>query len=638
MCGIAGFLNWPLATGRASSVVSAMARVLAHRGPDGEAIWNSPEGALHFAHRRLAVIDLTETGRQPMVSADGRWTICFNGEVYNFQALRADLEASGTRLRGRSDTEVLLETIARLGLEPALARCEGMFAFALWDGVRRQLHLVRDRVGVKPLYWVKQGNGLAFASELKALRVLPGIRFDLDPTQLDGFLRFGYCAAPATPFVGIFKLPPATILTASADGVIKTQIYWSAWEALARPEDQRSDEDLIDALDALVERAVRLEMVADAPLGCFLSGGVDSSLVAALAQRVSSRSLKTFSVGFEDPEIDESAHARAVADHIGSEHHAIRISAANAAAIVPMLPAMYDEPVADMAQIPTYLVSKLARTEVTVVLSGDGGDELFAGYERYWIAERLWRRISFAPQGVRKMAASVLCATPEPVTAAMASLAQLGMSSARARARFTRLASALEASSHIGAYAATVSLWPDRAALGVSPGSLPQAWAEAKFIDPTRAFRLIDLHTYLPDDVLAKVDRASMAVSLEARVPLLNHRLIEFSLALPARVMRRDGRGKWLLRQVLARYAPRALVERPKQGFSVPMAGWLRGPLKLWADALLAESALAESGLFNPKPIVRRWREHLEGKADWSFALWAVLSFEAWRRHWRDES
>lgn len=631
MCGIAGFLNWPMPEAGAAPCAEAMARALTHRGPDDSAIWRSEEGALYFAHRRLAVIDLTPTGRQPMTSADGRWTICFNGEIYNHAELRARLGGDGVSLRGRADTEALLESVARYGLEAALAAAEGMFAFAVWDAAERRLFLARDRAGVKPLYWLRQGKGFAFASEIKALRALPGARFELDRVALAEFLLYGYVRAPETMFAGVRKLEPGAILAVGADGSVSSRRYWRADGAAQ--DDTRSDADLTDALDALVRRTVRQEMAADVQVGCFLSGGVDSSLVAALAQQSSAGRLETFSVGFDDPSIDESAHARAVAEYIGARHHALNVDAAAAAEVLPLLPEMYDEPLADMAAIPTYLVSKLARSHVTVALSGDGGDELFGGYERYWVAERVWRRLSAAPGPARRMAAGALAHTPEALLGLAAQVVQPGLSRRHARARFARLIAALAARRPADVYRATTSLWLDPGEILLDAPQEPAPdWPSAASV--VTAFQLQDFGAYLPDDVLAKVDRASMAVSLESRVPLLNHGMIAFAFALPDHVKRRAGRGKWLLRQVLARHVPADLVERPKQGFSVPMAAWLRGPLKHWADDLLDEAALAQTGLFTPGPIAKRWREHCSGVADWSYALWAVLTFEAWRRHW----
>lgn len=632
MCGIAGFVDWP---GAEAALGDAMGRALTHRGPDDHGIWVSPEGGAVLAHRRLSILDLTPTGHQPMTSADGRWTIVYNGEIYNHPALRTELEAEGVRLRGRSDTELLLEGAALWGLEATLARAEGMFAIALWDERERTLLLTRDRVGVKPLYWMRRGAGLAFASELKALRLLPGADFSFDPAGLAHFFKFGYAPGAETLFAHVRKLEPGTILAFKNGAAPSITRYWDAWAHIGT-RSTADDADMLAELDALVRGSVGQELVADVPVGCFLSGGVDSSLVAAVMQAQAGGKVKTFNVGFDEPGMDESAHARAVAAHIGSEHHEIRLDAKGAAEIIPLLPEMYDEPVSDMAAIPTHLVSKLARSEVKVALSGDGGDELFAGYERYAVAEKVWRRLAWAPRGARQLAAHALRAAPAGMIAAAARAAS--MAPERGVRRVQRLSAALDDASPLTTYEATVGLWVDLGEVLNTPDlTRAAAWtrAEASGLDPVLAFQLIDLTTYLPDAVLAKVDRASMATSLEVRVPLLNHRLIEFALGLPAHARMRGGQGKWLLRQLLYKYVPQALVDRPKAGFSVPIGLWLRGPLRAWAEDLLSETALRESGVLNAAGVSRRWREHVEGRADWSYPLWSVLMFQAWRRRWQ---
>ena len=634
MCGIAGLLNWPAASAEASLALGeAMARALTHRGPDDHGIWRSPDGAAVFAHRRLSILDLSPTGHQPMSSADGRWTVCYNGEIYNHPALRQRLEQAGAALRGRSDTEVLLEWVGRWGLEETLHALEGMYAFALWDNAERRLHLVRDRIGVKPLYWMKQGAGFAFASELKALTLLHGVRFAIDRRGLSLYFKFGYTPSPTTIYENVWKLEPGATLTVAANGEPRITRYWDAWD-YARPDPARDDESLTDALDALVLRSVGQELVADVPVGCFLSGGIDSSLVSAVMRQLAGAPVKTFNVGFDDPNIDESAYARAVAHNIGSDHHEIRLNADMAREIIPLLPDMYDEPLSDMAAIPTYAVSKLAREYVKVVLSGDGGDELFAGYDRYHAAERVWRRIGWAPHAARRLAASALRATPLGMVAAAARMAS-SPEPLRAPRQLQRLSVALDDASPLSAFTATSSAWLDPAdAVQQTSGDLPEVWSRARASAAASMlqFQMIDFHTYLPDDVLAKVDRASMATSLEARVPLLNHKLVEFALGLPAEARVRDGESKFLLRKLLYKYVPRALVERPKRGFSVPMAAWLRGPLRDWADDLLSESTLRQSDVLRADVIAQRWREHRRGEADWSYPLWTALMFQDWSR------
>lgn len=611
----------------------AMARTLTHRGPDSAGVWLSPDGAAVLAHRRLSIIDLSPAGHQPMTSADGRWTISYNGEIYNHATLRKRLDAAGAALRGRSDTEVLLEWISRWGLAEALAAAEGMFAFALWDARERRLHLVRDRIGVKPLYWTKQGAGFAFASEIKALTLLPGARFALDRRGASLYFKFGYTPSPTTIYENVWKLEPGAILTVASGETPRIERYWDAWD-YAQPSEARDDAALLGELDQHVRRSVGQELVADVPVGCFLSGGVDSSLVAAAMRQLSGAPVKTFNVAFDDPTIDESAHARAVAAHIGSEHHEIRLDAASAREIIPTLPEMYDEPLSDMAQIPTHLVSKLARQHVKVALSGDGGDELFAGYDRYHIAERVWRRLGWAPHGARRLAARALRAAPAGMVAAAARLSA-SPEPLRAARRLQRLSVALDDASPLSAYVAAASTWLDPAeVLTHADAELPDAWRRARASNAASMlqFQLIDLHTYLPDDVLAKVDRASMAVSLEVRVPLLNHKLVEFALGLPPDARVRGGESKFLLRRLLYQYVPRALVDRPKRGFSVPMAAWLRGPLRDWADDLLSDAALRQNDVLRADIVSQRWREHRSGAADWSYPLWSVLMFQDWSR------
>jgi asparagine synthase (glutamine-hydrolysing) len=618
-----------------------MIGTLPHRGPDGEGVWVEPDGHAALGHRRLAIIDLTPTGAQPMASANGRFVVTYNGEIYNYPHLRESLERDGVRLVGRSDTEVMVEWIARRGLESFLAEAEGMFAFAAWDRRERRLFLVRDRVGIKPLYWLRRGGILAFASELKALHRLPDWQPEIDRDALTQYLRFGYVPAPRSIFKDVAKLEPGRFLT-WAGGESQIQRYWDPVAVVTKGHaavHPRRNEEILDAVETEVERSVRQEMISDVPVGCFLSGGIDSSLVTAMMQKAAGRPIKTFSVGFDDPDIDESQYARAVAGYLGTDHVEVRVSAQDAQNVIPMLPTMYDEPLSDMAQLPTYLVSKLARRHVTVALSGDGGDELFGGYERYRIAEATWSNLSRVPGPARSMARAFLQGPPAPIVAATAH--KLGLASSResAQRRLARLAEALEGQSPMEVYRAVSSLWTDAGDIvigGREPPLPAYDPALARELDPVARFQLVDLCTYLPDAILNKVDRASMAVSLETRVPLLNHKLIELAFRLPLSARRQGGVTKWALREVLYRHVPRALVERPKKGFGVPVGEWLRGPLRAWADDRLSESALRGPGLFDPAPIRRRWLDHRDGIADWSYPLWAVLVFQDWHAGWRD--
>jgi asparagine synthase (glutamine-hydrolysing) len=635
MCGIAGFLNWPGLSGQAAGAMGArMADTLTYRGPDDAGVWSDPSG-ITLAFRRLAIVDLSPAGRQPMRSADGRWTIVFNGEIYNHKRLRAELDG-GVSFVGHSDTEVLLEWIARRGLEDALDHAEGMFAFALWDSHEQRLLLVRDRIGIKPLYWMRQGTGLAFASELKALRQLPGARFEYDKAGVSHFIKYGLIPAPATVFTTVRKLKPGTIVVFESGAPPSEIRYWNASDYVWAGA-EHDEGEMLAALEGHVRRAVGQELVADVPVGCFLSGGIDSSLVAATMQGLSSKPIQTFSVGFDDPAIDESAHALGVAKHIGSEHNFIRLDAATAADIIPTLPDMFDEPLADPAAIPTYALSKLARSKVTVALSGDGGDELFAGYDRYGLAERVWRKLAWAPDGARKLAGHALRAAPSDVIAAVATLAARPDAQGDVR-RARKLSAALMDATPIATYDATLARWPDLNEIMREPDfSLPLPWrrAQARELPLPLAFQLLDLEAYLPDNVLTKVDRASMAASLEARVPLLDHRFVEFALGLPPEARVRDGQTKWLMRQALYKLVPQDLVERPKRGFSVPIAEWLRKPLRRWAVDLLAPSSIAAGGVLNAELVTRCWREHSDRRADWSYPLWNILMFEAWRQRWK---
>ncbi|HZB37754.1 MAG TPA: asparagine synthase (glutamine-hydrolyzing) [Beijerinckiaceae bacterium] len=642
MCGIAGIAGGPGSAGaRSESVLRSMIGSVRHRGPDGEGIWVDPQGGAALGHRRLAIIDLTPTGAQPMVSADGRFVVTYNGEIYNFLRLRDSLYRDNVRLVGTSDTEVMVEWIARRGLESFLSEAEGMFAFAVWDRRERRLFLARDRVGIKPLYWLLHDGFLAFASEIKSLHRLPKWQPEIDRDVLAQYLRFGYTPAPRSIFKGVRKLEPGTFLNYLAGREPEIRRYWDpvavATEGLAATR-SLPDREILDLVESEVERSVRQEMISDVPVGCFLSGGIDSSLVTAMMQAAAGRPIKTFSVGFDDPEIDESGYARAVANHLGTDHVEVRVSAEDARNVIPMLPEMYDEPLSDMAQLPTYLVSKLAREHVTVALSGDGGDELFGGYDRYRVAEATWAKLSRVPGPARSAARSFLQGSPGPIVALTAY--KLGFASSRqsAQRRIARLAEALDGRSPMEVYRAVSSLWTEAGdiVIGSREPFLPIYDPElARELDPVARFQLVDLCTYLPDAILTKVDRASMAVSLETRVPLLNHKLIELAFRLPASARRRGGMSKWALREVLYRRVPRALVDRPKKGFGVPIGNWLRGPLRAWADERLSDAALRETDLFDPAPIRRRWLDHRAGVADWSYPLWAVLVFQDWHAAWK---
>lgn len=652
MCGLTGFFEPSAQTdaGRLRVIVESMAGTLHHRGPDDAGAWVDEVAGLALGFRRLAIVDLSHEGHQPMISASGRYVIVFNGEIYNFRDLRRELEGSpptaGPAFRGSSDTEVLLAAIERWGLPAAISRTVGMFSFALWDRRERRLSLVRDRLGEKPLYYGWVDGRFLFGSELKALAAHPSFAAaaEIDRGALALFLRHKYVPAPYSIYRGIAKLPPGTIATVSAQdlGCMPTPVpYWTARgvaESAAADRFTGGEREAIDRLDSLLRQAVALQMVADVPLGALLSGGIDSSTVVALMQAQSWRPVRTFTIGFQEPGYNEADHAKAVARHLGTEHTELYVTPAEAREVIPRLPTLYDEPFADASQIPTFLVSQLARQSVTVALSGDGGDELFGGYVRHLTGQRLWDRLRPIPRGVRRAAARGVSLVPAPLWDAAVELARPVVPiEVRRRLRAERvhkLARLVEAESLESLYRHLVSDWHRPATIVEHAAEPPTALTELgrwpSGLDPTERLMFLDTVSYLPDDILVKVDRASMGVSLEARAPFLDHRVVEFAWRLPPSMKIRDGQGKWPLRAVLDRYVPRNLIERPKMGFGVPIGPWLRGPLGEWAESLLAEDRLQREGFFNPAPIRRRWAEHRAGKRDWDAQLWNVLMFQAW--------
>lgn len=646
MCGLTGF--WETAARRNEDAlcrtVQGMAETLRHRGPDDGGEWADAQAGIALGFRRLAIVDLSPAGHQPMASASERYVIAFNGEVYNFGALRQELagQNAAPAFRGRSDTEVMLAAIEAWGLEAAVKRFVGMFAFALWDRQERVLHLVRDRLGIKPLYYGWAGGALLFGSELKALRAHPAFHPEVDRDVLTLLLRHSCIPSPYSIYKGVRKLPPGTILTLRGPGAAEPVPYWSVRDAAAAGLADPfcgSEAEAVDGLDALLREAVGMRMVADVPLGAFLSGGVDSSAVVALMQAQSSRPVQTFSIGFREAGFDEAPFAREVAGHLGTDHTELYVSPEDAQAVIPALSDVYDEPFADSSQIPTFLVSQLARRHVTVSLSGDGGDELFAGYNRYFAGRSLWNRVGWMPHALRRAAARALTAAPPRTLDALAgqlnpvlprSLRHGGISS-----KIAKTADLLRADCPDAMYETLVSHWTDPASVVLGAGGEPPTalTGEHRWTGPsdfTQRMMYLDLMSYLPDDILTKVDRASMAVGLEARVPLLDHRVVEWAWRLPLSLSLRGGQGKWLLRQVLYRYVPREMIERPKMGFGAPIDAWLRGPLRPWAEALLDERRLRDEGFFDPAPIRARWAEHLSGRRNWQHHLWDVLMFQAW--------
>jgi len=647
MCGFAGLLT----DGQSidvEAVVSAMTETLRHRGPDDDGVWIDASAGVGLGSRRLAVVDLSPSGHQPMASASGRYVVAYNGEIYNHVALRRDLER-GFRFRGRSDTEVLLAAIERWGLLGALKRSNGMFAFALWDRQERRLHLVRDRMGEKPLYYGVVGNTLVFASELKALRAHPSFAPEVDREALASFLRYKYVPAPRSIFRGIRKLPPGSLvsLAQGMSNLPEPIRYWSFAEVVDRGIGEATTVDAPEAgaeLDALLRDAVRIRMEADVPLGAFLSGGIDSSTIVALMQAQSADPVRTFTIGFHDATYDEARHAKQVAEHLGTDHTELYVTADEAMAVIPRLPGIYDEPFADSSQIPTFLVSELARRTVTVSLSGDGGDELFGGYNRYVWAPQLWRRFGRFPPVVRRAFVAALLSIPprgwDAVGRGLSPLVTARMKQRNQGEKLHKLARSLRSEDADGMYLSLVSHWQDPSRLVVGGGSDGRVSTDDDGPgDMELAARMmyLDSVTYLPDDILTKLDRATMAVSLEGRVPYLDHRVVEFAWRLPLRMKVGEGRGKWILRQVLHRYVPPELVDRPKWGFGVPLGTWLRGPLRDWAESLLNEGRLRREGFLRPEPVRRAWNEHLAGRRNRQYELWDVLMFQAWLESIRSE-
>lgn len=653
MCGIAGFWDAEHRFGQevGAAALRCMTGAIAYRGPDDRGHYQQADAGIALGHRRLSIVDLSPEGHQPMASASGRYVMVFNGEVYNHNRLRPELQGAGVRFRGHSDTEVMLAAIEHWGLEAALARFIGMFAFALWDRHARSLTLVRDRLGIKPLYYGWVGGVFVFGSELKALTAIPSFANPLNRGALALQLRHNYIPAPHSIYRDIYKLMPGTLLRVD-ESLVRTpadvdrltarvQVYWSARAVAEAGVGNRldlDDDDAVVELDRELRDAVALRMEADVPLGAFLSGGVDSSLVVALMQAQSSRPVQTFSIGFREAEYNEAQYADAVARHLGTDHHELYVTAQDALDVVPRLPKMFDEPFSDSSQIPTYLVSQMARKHVTVSLSGDGGDELFSGYNRYFLGLKLWQSVNRLPQPVRSGLAAALRSAPR----LSARLMHLGMPLMPASLRvknpadkIDRLTTLLSTASLDALYMGLVSHWQQPAGMVLGANGEPHtALTDPRRLtalrDPVERMMFSDLVSYLPDDILTKVDRASMAVSLEARVPMLDHRVVELAWRLPMRQKVRAGQGKWLLREVLYKYVPKALIERPKQGFGVPIDRWLRGPLRDWAESLLDERRLREEGYFDPAPIRHMWTEHVAGRANEHYRLWDVLMFQAW--------
>lgn len=635
MCGLAGAWHFKTASMPLAEIGKAMADRLSHRGPDSSGVWVDESAGLVLGHRRLSIVDLSPNGHQPMVSPSNQSVLIYNGEIYNAMELREALRSEGAVFRGNSDTEVILQACVFWGVERAVKKLIGMFAFAFWDQTERRLYLVRDRLGIKPLYWGLHQGILFFGSELKSFFAHPQWRATLNRDALVSYFRWGYVPAPLSIYQDIFKLKPGHLVIIDDQARVQEIAYWQLSAVVASGKQtlkKASETEIVVELETLLKDAVKRRMVADVPLGAFLSGGIDSSTIVALMQSQSHQPIKSFTIGFEEAEFNEALCARAVAQHLGTDHQELVVRSQEAQAVIPQLSLWYDEPFADSSQIPTYLVSKLARSSVTVSLSGDGGDEVFAGYSRYLVTQSFWSWWKFIPLPVRKgLSSGIRSLSPAQWNRLMQYVpARFRPSNMSEKA--DKLATLLRTTPQ-NFYAPLVSVWADAENL-VQSGKENFQWPIEKKLNLIEQMQYIDTMTYLPDDILTKVDRASMAVSLEARVPLLDHRVVELAWQIPSKMKSQGMQGKKILRSILNRYVPKNFFDRPKMGFGIPLAQWLRGPLKEWAENLLEKNKIAAEGILNAELVHARWQSHLKGERNFSHSLWSVLMFQAWHQQW----
>lgn len=639
MCGITGFWQYNQKI-NLQQAIQQMSRQLYHRGPDDGGSWIDENTVIALGHRRLSILDLSPEGHQPMLSANDRYVMVFNGEIYNFQPLRENLLKLGHKFRGHSDTEIMLACFCQWGIKASVEKFIGMFAFAVWDKQERQLYLGRDRLGEKPLYYGWLGQNFVFASELKALKAHPHWQGEINRDSLTMFFRYNYIPAPHCIYDNIYKLPPGTLLTLSAPHLQPEIVaYWSIENVIKNAQENPftgNEDEAINTLEELLKDAIAQQMIADVPLGAFLSGGIDSSTVVALMQSQSSQKIKTFSIGFTEEAYNEAQHAKAVANYLQTDHTELYVTPQQARDVIPKLPNLYDEPFADSSQIPTFLVSQLAKQKVTVSLSGDAGDELFGGYNRYFWGNNIWQKIGWTAPAIRQVMSKFLTTfSPSKWTQIGEKFQPFLPNQLQTRLlgdKIYKLAEVLAVPDQFALYQRLISHWQNPETLVIN-GKEPITQLQkpplnlANFIEQ---MMYLDSVTYLSDDILTKVDRAAMGVSLESRVPFLDHRVVELAWQLPLNLKIRGNQGKWILRQILYKYVPQKLIERPKMGFSVPIDRWLRLELRDWAESLLDSNKLKEQGFLNYQPIQKKWQEHLSGNNNWQYLLWDVLMFQLW--------
>jgi len=636
MCGIVGF--WQPKSQSENNlelVIENMTAQLQRRGPDSSGIWLDKKTKLALGHRRLSIMDLSSAGHQPMLSHSERWVIIFNGEIYQLTALRQALLEHGLQFRGHSDTECLVEAIAIWGVLDTAKKITGMFAFAAWDREAQELYLARDNMGIKPLYWGIQNHTLFFGSTLKAFRSHPDWHPQLEMTSVLSYLRFNYVPGPLSIFKGIKKLQAGTIVKIDAEFAITEYQFWSLEQVVGQKQAVESEDALLEELDGLLNTAVKSRLTADVPVGAFLSGGIDSSLIAALLQKNSTSPIQTFTIGFAEDAYNEAPYAKKIAQYLGTIHHEYQVTEKDAQAVIPMLPEMYDEPFADSSQIPTFLVSKLAKSSATVVLSGDGGDELFAGYNRYVLFKQL-NKIQYIPLSMRKCLSYLIERLSPQQWDHFAKFLPAILQRKQWGEKLHKLSTILPLEA-LGVYEKLISLWEPADILVNAPLEIwPPAWSTVHNLglNDIAKTQYIDSLTYLPDDILVKVDRASMHVGLESSVPFLDKQIVEFAWRLPENAKLRNNTGKWILQQVLARHVPKELWTRPKMGFGIPIDAWLRTSLKEWGGDLLSDARLKQKGILRSEPIQKRWQEHSSGKRNWQYSLWGILMFEAWCMQW----